>query len=371
MEARFLKQVETMRNFTLKRHQGKPINATEYERVSKSTLNLARAIVGRGNLPPRNLLTRATEAARKKLEPAAVTIQRALRKRRVNTNETFMKMMNRFRKGNNRNVPRMINFANKKYGTENLNLALNMIYEKRHKGASPGVTKIQSVFRGYQARQLAPVKYLVESLTRDGRFKYYTGVLGYLFVATPKALSFIKSFPNVEPRTIINKLIGVCHIRPDQVPSKYLGAMRSQLVYVARAYRKMDSNKQQEYRDRLEGYLGGRPCLENTLEALMESLLEPVFEWTGKGIEPPLVKNNARYLNNVMAKAVSSWAAKKPKGLPKNLNARKKMVWNMVKNRELHVRNADGIPMYTTPSRYNVNGKRFKRSNLANSLEYL
>jgi hypothetical protein len=308
MEARFLKQFETMRNLVIKKYHDPNKYKQEYNRLSKNTHTLARAIVG-PNVSESTLLTRAYNASRKKLEAATVKIQRALRKRRANlTNETFMKMMNRFRKGNERNLPRMINFVNKKYGTENLNLALNMIYEKRHhKGVSPRVTKIQTVFRGYQARQLALVKYFVESLTRDGRFKYYTGLLGYLFVATPKALGFIKSFPNVEPRVIINKLIGTCHIKPNQVPSKYLGEMRSQLVYVSRAYKKMAPSEQKEYRDRLDRNLGGRPCLENTLEALVESLVEPVFEWTGKGIEPPLVKNNARYLNNVMAKAVASW----------------------------------------------------------------
>ena len=367
MEARFLKQFDNMRKLTIKKYHEPNKHKQEYERLSKNTRNLARAIVG-PNVSERNLLVRAYNASYNKVTPATVKIQRALRKRRVNTNETFMKMMNRFRRGNNRNVPRMTNFASKKYGTENLNLALNMIYEKRHKGASPAVTKIQSVVRGYQSRQLTPTELFVMQLRNDRRFKYYVPVLMKLFLHTSKTLRFIKNNPTYTPQNIISGAIGVCHIQPDQVPAKYLGAMRSQLVYVAHAYLKMDRYERKKYRDRLYKNLGDRPCLENTLEALIVSLVDPVFEWTGKGIEPPLVKNNARYLNNVMAKAMLSWASKKPKGLPNNLNARKQMFWHIVKNRELHVRNAEGIPMYTTVSRYNVNGNKFKSSLLANAL---
>ena len=366
MESRFLKQVEQMRNLTLKKHQGQQVNMTRYEALSKSTLNLARKIVGR-NLPPRNLLIKATVLAKNK---AATVIQRAYRKSRSVTDETFLKMMNRFQKGNNRNLPRMLNFADREYGTENLNLTRNMIYEKRHYKVTPNVTRIQRVYRGYANRRLTPVIKFVMDLHQDERFKYYAPLLNRLYVSIPRVLTLIRNLPDAEPRNLITHVIGVCHIRPEQVPAKYLGAMQNQLVYVARAYQKMSPVQKKEYLNRLDGHLGGRPCLENTIEALVESLVKPVLVWSGKNIDPPLNKNNARYTNKVMAKAVLTWVQSANKNkVPNSLNARKQMFWNMVKNRELHVRNANGIPMYSTPSRYNVNGKRFKASAVANALE--
>ena len=326
MEAQFLKQFKNMQNsITKKYREPNKYNKTEYNKLNASTRNLASKITG---LPVsnRNIFTRAYNAAYNKLEPATVKIQRSFRTRTVKP----------------RNYP------------------------------VTAVTKIQSVFRGYKSREFKPVEYFVMSLRRDRRFTtYYAPILEKLFVLTTKTLRYIKNNPSVAPRNIITTAIGVCHINPSQVPSKYLGDMRKQLVYVAKAYADMEPGDRKKYRDRLILSLGERPCLENILEALMEALVEPVFVWTGKGIDPPLIKNNSRYLNNVIAKAISSWVGTKPK-VPNNLNNKKQMFWNFVKKRELHVRNVHGIPVYTTPAQYNVNGTRFKSYKLVNELlEYL
>jgi hypothetical protein len=100
-----------------------------------------------------------------------------------------------------------------------------------------------------------------------------------------------------------------------------------------------------------------------------------VFEWSGKNIDPPLMKNNDRYINSVLSKAVISWVNKlsneNKSKLPNNINKRKNMFWKMIQAKNLHVRNKNGIPVYSTPGAYNKNGLKFKKSNLANTLEYI
>ena len=369
MEAKFLKQYENMWRITQNKFAKKQINEGHYDRLSKNTLNMARKIVGRNNLGPGNLLVKAVTMSHKKLVPATTTIQRAFRRTRAPmTNEKFIRLVNKWQKGNNRGLNALTTYANKKYGTENLNMAINMMYENRHQGTSPAVKRIQTAWRARTSDRLRPVKAFIKSLEADDRFnKYYTGILIKLFTYTTHTLSLVKSYPNVSPKKIISKVIGQCHINPEQVPAKYLGALINQLVYVSRAYNKMSTGDKIKYRDRLDENLGGRPCLENILDALIESLVEPVFIWVGKKLDPPLVKNNARYLNNVMAKAVSSWALSKNKK-PNSLRDRKKVFWTMVRNRELYVRNSEGVPVYSTPAKYNVWGKKFFKSNLAQSL---
>jgi len=54
----------------------------------------------------------------------------------------------------------------------------------------------------------------------------------------------------------------------------------------------------------------------------------------------------------------------------KNLNSRKKMFWNMIKKLPLSMV-YQGNLVNGTPNLYNENGKKFKSSNLANTLEYM
>jgi len=376
MEAKFLRQHEMMRRLTQNKFAKNPINEKRFENISKNTFNLARKIVGpkSNTLGPHNLLTKAIEAAQKKLVPAVTTIQRAYRKAHPMTNERFIKMFNRWQKGDNSGLHEMSVYANKKYGTENLNMVINMMYENRHHGTSPAVKKIQTAWRNRVANRTAPVKYFIESLDRDPRFNvYYTKVLTSLYKEATRTLAIVKSYPETSPRKIISRFIGACHIKANQVPTKYLGDLINQLVYVSRVYVKMPPGDMKEYRDRLGEALGGRPCLENIIEAMVEALAKPVFIWVGKNLKDPLVNNkNSRYLTIVMGPAVASWVTSKNKGskIPNNLGARKKLFWNMVKNRPLHIRNSEGVPVFSTPAQYNRGAKRFLNSNEANSLEY-
>ena len=319
----------------------------------------------------------------KKKHIAAAKIQERFRHYKTvpKTNENFMRIMNQgigHPEGPNREKYRsLVKFARRKYGTSNLNSALEKIYQKRHSSpsAKKAVTVIQGAAYKYQKNRLEKIKILTDAMKRDGRFDYYAKVIIKLVKNILMVIQNINTYGNVHAPAIISRKIAVCHITPEEVPSKYLANMYNQLVHVTKEYAKKSSSARKKYLDRLDSLLSGRPCLENMMSGMVEALYEPVFEWKGKSIDPPLVQNNDRYLGNVMAKAVTSWQQKLSNNnkakLPNNLNKRKNIFWGMVKNMELHVRNKNGIPIYSRPAFYNINGKKFKKSNLANTLEYI
>jgi len=313
-------------------------------------------------------------AAIKQRHIAATKIQKRYRLHKFlpRTNENFIKAVTRthFKRDQLQNL---VKLSKRKYETNNLNNALNRIYKKRH--MSPSFQKATNVIERathrYQTQRLEKITRLLDDMKRDGRFDYYVSTLTNLVKRILKVLDVINR--QGKPHERITGAIGPCHIKPNEVPKKYLANMYNQLVYVSKGYQSVDHKK---FFNRLDSMLGGRPCLENMMDAMINSLLEPVFEWTGKNIDPPLVQNNDRYLTNVLAKAVSSWVNKlsneNKSKLPNNLEKRKNMFWNMIKGRNLHVRNKNGIPVYSTPAKYNkYGGKKFKESNLANTLEYL
>ena len=146
----------------------------------------------------------------------------------------------------------------------------------------------------------------------------------------------------------------------------YLKSMIERLVYIAKEYQKINHKK---YFDRLFSELGDRPCLENLLDSMIEALVGPVFVWEGKGSTALIGLNNSKYLNKIMTKAVITW--KLPKNTPEILNVRKRIFWNQVKNRTiLYANNVNTIPYNMRVLNYNKNGKKFKESALANTLEY-
>jgi hypothetical protein len=156
-----------------------------------------------------------------------------------------------------------------------------------------------------------------------------------------------------------------------KTPREYLKGMRRQFGFVAKKQSKFDKNRKKSYRDRLYEELGDRPCLENMIESLVKALSEPSFVWLGKSQDP--IIENTKYLN-VMNKAITSWALAKNRPANwnnKNLNSRKQVFWQMVKNLPLYVVYDQYVgPVNSTPGEYDKNGLRFKASNISNTLEY-
>jgi hypothetical protein len=327
---------------------------------------------------------------------------------------------------NNSNYRVLVNYANKVYGTENLNLARNMIVNKmnvpvkkiqnafrKSRKVEPSNNKVRAskkifnAFTTYKAKKInLPQTSFLESLKKDGRFGYYVGVLYNLQHRVKLVFEMIKY--GEDPHKVISNVIGVCHYTPrpqalvqqvqniptvrkwlsmfkKKTPKEYLLAFQKQLLYVSNEYKKMSDSEKQEYRDRLHSELSGRPCLENLLDSLAKALVKQDFVWIGKTKNyqnNPLLQNNIRYIgfgpnlkiNGTLKKglintAIQSWyTANRPANWnSKNLNARKQIFWNMIKKLPLAMVYQNNI-VNGTPNLYNRNGVKFKASILANQL---
>ena len=178
---------------------------------------------------------------------------------------------------------------------------------------------------------------------------------------------------------VIGKKIGPCHLSLTanwNTKQKYLPQLFNQLMFIVNEFNKLSDVRQTKFLDVYADKLAGRPCLENALHEGVESLVDPTFNWTGKNLKNPLNKNNkVRYLHNVIRPALLSWTASLNNSNRKtivnmNLNQRKNVFWQKIKNKNLHVMSNRG-PGYAAVKTFDKNGTIFKNSNLASQLEWL
>jgi len=470
----FLRLYTRLKLLANRKTRGENINMVAFKKIAIVAFKLGQKISGKTSL--KNAINNAKKIS------AATRIQKAFRQK-IRTNKQFLeeyRMWKRF--GNEEegeipfNVGKLTNYANKKFGTENLNLARNMIVNTMHSPAtkiqqafrksrltneeylklynktlgssnlrgvskykiskmnshvrttlgknrtsnennittrneiikkrskeSPNVTTIQRIFRGYKSRNISTRKQFLTSLSKDGRFNYYVEVLAKLEYKVDSVLSVVKQ--NVDPLSAITGIIGVCHYkaRPrktvqnvtnirknilqlkKKTPREYLQSFRKQFAYVAKEYSKMSTEDKNAYRDRLNSELSGRPCLENLLDSLAKALVKPEFVWIGKTKNfenNPLVPNNVRYLGfgqnlgrskGLINTAIKTWANSKNKPSNwenKNLETRKQIFWNMIKNLPVAMV-YQGNVINGTPQLYNRKGKKFRVSELSNTLNYI
>jgi hypothetical protein len=207
--------------------------------------------------------------------------------------------------------------------------------------------------------------------------KYYIPMFNKLFNKAKK-INHLK-YPGREFADIISKQIGPCHLKANanlQSREKYLPQLYQQLVFITSEFNNLSDVKKAKFVDVFANKLGDRPCLENALHEGVEALLEPVFQWVGKNIDPLNSQNGPRYVQNVIRPAMLSWIESLDNTNKRlldnmNLNQRKNMFWQKIKDRNLHTISGGGIPIYAKVSSYDVNGAYFKRSNLANQLEWV
>jgi hypothetical protein len=367
-----------------RRYKGVEIpNNREYNEM----LNYANSKYGTENLNMvRNMIVNSMNQPVKK-------IQNTFRKSRL-TNEKYLKLYNKMvlgRSGISRHEKRILG--------NNTTRTRNIILNKRtsNKQAAPAVLTIQRIFRGYKSRNIDPRKQFLMSLSKDSRFDYYVEVLAKLEHKTDVVLNMVRQ--NTNPLQAITSVIGVCHYKPNPriavstvrkffpsmkkiTPREYLLAFRKQFSYVAKEYFKMSLKGQADYRDRLHSELSGRPCLENLLDSLAKALVKEEFVWVGKTKKyqnNPLLPDNIRYLGfggnlrkdqlGLINTALKTWKNLPLKWNNKNLNARKNIFWKMIKNLPLAMVYKNDV-VNGTLSLYNKNGIKFKKSNLANQLEY-
>jgi len=121
------------------------------------------------------------------------------------------------------------------------------------------------------------------------------------------------------------------------------------------------------------------------MDSLVKALVKPEFVWLGKAKNfqnNPMMPNNVRYVGfgpnlggrrGLINTAVTTWTQSKNRPAnwnSKNVNARKQVFWNMIKNLPLAMVN-NGTIINGRPQLYNANGVKFKKSQLANTLEYV
>ena len=375
---KFLKEyrnVERIGNAAKK--QGRYMNNATRQRAL-TVIRQAREMTGNKHTPATAVVPKARKLA------AALIIQRRYRK--PITNERFIKYMNR-----TKTPPwmKLLRHANATRGTYNLNLTRNLIYNERHHGKNNVARTIQAAYAKHYRTKHNVVYDFIMRLYEDKELKFYGGLLNRLFSMTTSTLQLInQTEPNnfALRKNIVTRKIGHCHMAKANIPRKYLGRMYAQLVYVARAFNRMKEPKKVEYLERLRDIITVGPCLENALDSLIEALVEPVFNWRGKRVGP-LNKNNERYLTHVIGPALSSWASSN-KNLSAQVEARirqsvsnnkevnrrklsvlKKLFWNSIKNRPLHVMTNQG-PVFSKTRDYDKNGRRFFKSANAASLVY-
>jgi len=328
-------------------------------------------------------------------------IQTAFRKSRL-SNEGYLKLHNKRTGLTNAQSTKMQSFVNR----TGKNYKSVISSRSKNTKAVPAVTKIQSVFRGYASRDIEPRKQFLSSLSKDGRFDYYVQVLAKLEHKVDTVLHAVRDQNKKDPLSAITGIIDVCHYKPNphktvanvtnvrknltllkkKTPREYLQTFRKQFSYVAKQYAKMDDKNRKGYRDRLSSELSSRPCLENLLDSLAKALLKQEFVWLGKSKNyqnDPLKPNNVRYLGygpklgmkkGLVNTAIQTWKNSGNRPInwnTKNENSRKDMFWKMIKNLPLSMVHSGNVVNGTLSLYNNENGKKFKSSKLANTLQYI
>ena len=186
----------------------------------------------------------------------------------------------------------------------------------------------------------------------------------------------------IQLKNEINRQIGLCHMLDTQrnlnkqriIAYTYLPRLRNQLKYIASKYKqyKLTPNQNTNLRirtfmNRYKTKLGGRPCLENALDAAIDMFVEFNFTWKGKNLNQPLmfpINNNTkqRYIRNVLIPALQSFqnsVAKNDEYKKLNLKQRKNYFWNYIKKRPLTVFKNNAIK-YINVDQFDVNAKIYK-----------
>jgi hypothetical protein len=241
-------------------------------------------------------------------------------------------------------------------------------------------TVIQRQWRAHVAKRFTDLQKfktdLQSHLTTNNNRTYYGSLIEKIASQTRKIIQDFREYTIQvgQPPTYVNfknrvtRNIGPCHVSETNMPIPYLKNFVNGLYFVSNEYSKMSPSRKAAYMTRVVSEIGGRPCIENFMEALQSALYEPTLTWSGRNISPLLfparTPNRSTYLA-LVARALGTYMSNKTKAelraLPTN-NARIQKFWNVIKNKQLSVVNHNGNPAYIAVKNYNVNGRVFKNS---------
>ena len=215
--------------------------------------------------------------------------------------------------------------------------------------------------------------------SRDAELMPYAEIMLKLIKIEPEATAYIRNNPNLTNDYIqgeIARTVTACHLvhtlnqstNRRTARNNYLSNLRGQLKIAAEVFveqRKTSSNKtnfDSKFVRTFKSQLGGRPCLENILDALTNAVSEPGLNWKGKN-EPGLVVNAsgtvASQSRNTLKNGIIGAFMK---NYYNSLNNRAKSAfnkntyWSGIKNRNVLVKMPNRGPFYVKLSNLR-NGK--------------
>ena len=242
--------------------------------------------------------------------------------------------------------------------------------------------------------KISNINKFLDLLKADDRFNFLVDMFEKLIIHRTLIQNKYKfGFVDVQRAkgNILNK-IGSCHLnttlrgyaynkKPKEI-RQYLTKLINQLnVYVDLFYQKINSLNSNSEKNELKQKilnqfhvnLGGRPCIDNALDALHESIINPGFTWNGKK-ENYMIKrwnqqNKAMYKNQVLAPAIMSLyqsltGENKTNFLNLNSTKRTNFMWNKIKEKELYL----GFPHLMGYMKINNFNKTYPIKNITKEL---
>ena len=198
--------------------------------------------------------------------------------------------------------------------------------------------------------------FFIDLLNKDPRFKYASSVYTKVFKSTNKVMEFATKiaagfFPpnlHLQPyarrlkkqrklkflkmmKAKVTTLMGHCHINTtlnqyfnlepalfSEKVMEHIRSLKNQMLMAINLFvvqlNNLKTNLEKnvyitKVLDKLDDNLGGRPCLENAIDALTNTMTETAFEWKGKNklIIWNTAEGKADYKNRVIGSAVGSY----------------------------------------------------------------
>jgi hypothetical protein len=117
------------------------------------------------------------------------------------------------------------------------------------------------------------------------------------------------------------------------------------------------------YWKKFKDQIGGRPCIDNLLEEITSISVGESFSWKGKntGEVYNTVNKYHKLINGTINPLVNTFnTASRSRFNAANARGRATIIWNLLRNQQIHTRNQNGAPYYQVLSAYNVNGRILK-----------
>lgn len=188
----------------------------------------------------------------------------------------------------------------------------------------------------------------IKKILSDASFNYEVKVLDGILATKNYYAKKHRNLTNSEFKNQITKSIGACHINKSGIPrTEYLSSMFTQIEEACRIikgkilFRKMTK---QDFIREFDQMVGGRPCIENLVQALTDIALGE-SGWKGKNTSKLLkIQNgvlNANSYRMLKNEILAPYIGEVYKNLPnaKKITFKEENFWKLVKNKNVYAIN--------------------------------